>query len=82
MSTATRTDTDQWIGTALRKFPWAHLGLGILGNTAFFVGSIFFLYEDLKTAGVWLFIVGSLGMLVGSLGQLLVSVERKRRGDD
>lgn len=82
MSTATRTDPDRWIGTVLHKFPWVHLGLGILGNTAFFVGSIFFLYESLKTEGIWLFVIGSFGMLVGSLGQLLVSVERKRRGDD
>ncbi len=72
----------EWLGATLRSFPWVHLALGLLGNTAFFVGSIFFFYEHLKTAGIWLFVVGSLGMLVGSIGQLLVSVERKRCGDD
>lgn len=71
----------RWIGATLRNFPWVHLGLGLLGNGAFVVGSVFFLFESLKTAGVWLFVVGSLGMLVGSVGQLLVSIERKRCGD-
>lgn len=50
--------------------------LGLLGNLGFFVGSILFLpsLEQWKTIGVWLFIVGSFFMLVGALGQLLVSL--------
>jgi hypothetical protein len=61
--------------------PWAHLGIGLFGNTTFVVGSVLFLYERLQTAGVWLFIVGSSGMLLGSLGELLARVERHvRRG--
>lgn len=72
----------RWLGTALNEFPWLHMGLGILGNTAFLVGSVFFLYESLKTAGIWLFVVGSAGMLIGALGQLLVTIERKRLGEN
>ncbi|TDC68080.1 hypothetical protein E1200_12775 [Actinomadura sp. GC306] len=65
----------------LGEFPWIHLGIGIFGNLTFVVGSVLFLYADLERAGVWLFITGSSGMLVGSLGELLVRVERRVRGE-
>ncbi len=71
----------KWAGAVLRQFPWVHLGLGLLGNAMFFVGSIFFLYESLKTAGIWLFVFGSLGMLLGSIGEFLVRIEKKRSED-
>jgi len=58
-------------------FEWIHPGLGILGNVAFFVGSIFFLWESTKTAGVWLFIMGSLGMLIASVGSTIVKAEQE-----
>lgn len=58
----------------LKRFEWVHTGLGILGNTLFFIGSVFFLYEALKTAGIWLFIVGAGLMLVGSLGSGIVKI--------
>ena len=58
---------------------WLHTTLGLVGNVAFVVGSVFFLFESLKTAGVWLFVVGSLGMLLGSIGQKVVQWED--RGD-
>lgn len=44
------------------------------------MGSVFFLVTALKVAGIWLFIVGALAMSVGSVGQLLVTHERRRRG--
>jgi hypothetical protein len=59
--------------------PWAHLGIGLFGNTTFVVGSVMFLNERLQTAGIWLFIVGSSGMLLGSIGELLARVERHVR---
>lgn len=37
------------------------------------------LWESLKTAGVWLFIIGATGMLIGSIGSGIVKYER--RGD-
>lgn len=70
------------IGTALRDFPWVHLGLGLMGNTLFFVGSVMFFWEGVKTLAISLFVLGSLGMLLGSVGELLVRVEKRRRGDD
>ena len=66
----------------LAEFPWIHLGIGIFGNLSFVVGSVLFLYADLERAGVWLFIVGSSGMLVGSFGELLIRIERRIRAGD
>lgn len=58
-------------------FQWVHQGIGLLGGLTFFVGSIFFLWKDpLQLVGVWLFIIGSAGMLVGNLGSFVVKYER------
>lgn len=62
----------------VEEFHWLHLTLGLIGNVSFFVGSVLFLFEPLKTAGIWLFIVGSFGMLLGTIGDAVVS----HRGDD
>lgn len=56
------------------NYEWLHTSLGLAGNLAFLVGSVFFLDEDLKTAGVWLFIVGAAGMLLGSIGRAIADV--------
>lgn len=60
----------------LHKYGWVHLSLGLFGNAAFFVGSLFFLpaFHSLKTLGVWLFVIGAGFMLIGALGRLLVDV--------
>ncbi len=58
-----------------KDYPWIHTGLGLVGNTSFFVGSIFFLFAGLKLAGTWLFILGSLGMLIDTLGEALLRLE-------
>lgn len=70
------------LATLLRDYPWVHLGLGLIGNASFFVGSVFFLYESLKTAGIWLFIVGSAGMLIGSLGSATVKLAWERSPEE
>ncbi|MGE4304329.1 MAG: YrhK family protein [Novosphingobium sp.] len=61
------------IRTLVHDFRWIHLAVGLSGNTLFFVGSIMFLptFEPWKTLAVWMFIVGSALMLLGSLGELL-----------
>lgn len=79
-STDRPQNTDRRLGKLISDFPWVHLGLGLLGNTLFFTGSILFFWESTQTAGVWLFVLGSLGMLIGSLGQLFVQVEKRRQG--
>ena len=55
-----------------------HWILGIFGNFSFFVGSILFLSDEWATVGVWLFILGSGGMLVSSLGRFAAWRERQR----
>lgn len=65
----------------VQDFGWIHLSLGLAGNLAFFVGSIFFLpaLEAFKLAGIWLFIIGSFLMLIGALGELLVRLWREEK---
>lgn len=69
------------IRTLVKDYGWIHLGIGMLGNLCFFIGSVFFLWEGLKPAGVWLFIIGSGGMLIGSAGGWAVSVYKAREPD-
>jgi hypothetical protein len=60
----------------VKDYGWIHLGMGLMGNAKFFIGSILFLpvFEPYKTIGVWLFITGSFLMMIGSLGRLLVDI--------
>ncbi|MBZ6379344.1 hypothetical protein B5C34_08265 [Pacificimonas flava] len=69
--------------TVVEDYGWIHTGLGLLGNVMFFVGSILFLpqFEQWKTTGIWLFIVGSFLMLVGALGEFVVNLRRRGRND-
>ncbi|MDS0294369.1 YrhK family protein [Halogeometricum luteum] len=72
MTTTMLTDA---LKTLFHDYEWVHLGLGLIGNVLFFVGSVFFLYEPLKRLGIYAFIVGSFLMLVGSVGQAVVRYE-------
>jgi hypothetical protein len=65
--------------TIVKEYQWIHLVLGIMGNITFLIGSILFLSESLQHAGTWMFIVGSIGMLIGNLGSALVKYENKKR---
>lgn len=60
----------------VHEYKWIHIGLGLLGNLTFVVGSVMFLSESMKLTGTWLFIAGSTGMLIGSIGDALVEKER------
>ena len=75
------------IRTLVRDYKWIHLSLGLSGNVMFFVGSVLFLplfekvavpatwfFQKWQTFGVWLFVFGSFFMMVGALGNLLVSL--------
>ena len=69
----------------LHDFPWVHLGIGLLGNAAFVVGSAMFFFKSTETAAIWVFVLASAGMLIGSLGELFVRIESRRLaqpGDD
>lgn len=73
---AERVVVQDFLKTLIRDYSWIHLSLGFVGNVAFVIGSFTFLpwFAEYKTIGVWLFIAGSSLMLIGALGQLLVSV--------
>lgn len=75
-------DRRRWIGTALREFPWVHLGIGLVGNALFLVGSVLFFWDSVMTLAIWMFVAGSLGMFLGSVGEILVRVEKHRRSQD
>lgn len=66
--------------TLVRDFGWIHTGIGLIGNFTFLVGSVFFLpsFEAWQTFGVWLFIVGSGLMFVGSAGDLMLKIYEAR----
>lgn len=75
-----RKKTYEIFSTFVKRFQGIHISIGLLGNAAFFAGSIFFLYEqrELKLIGAWLFIIGSFGMLLGSLGRAVLKFEEIR----
>lgn len=79
MSNQTQNTSQKSKSKLLREFVrehrWIHLTLGLTGNATFFVGSIFFLEPPLQI-GTWLFIFGSLGMLLGSIGSAFVKYEK------
>ena len=64
----------------VQDYGWIHTAIGAIGNLTFFVGSIFFLpsFKHEETIGVWLFILGSLLMLVGALGDFFVKYYEAR----
>lgn len=64
----------------INDFRWVHSILGLIGNLTFFIGSIFFFWEITKAAGIWLFVIGAFGMLIGSAGEIVVKYERRELG--
>lgn len=54
----------------VNKYRWIHSSIGVLGGLLFVIGSLLFMVDDNQTAGV-LFILGSTGMLIGNVGQLI-----------
>lgn len=68
------------VRTFVKENEWFHTIVGIFGNVSFVLGSIFFLFPELERAGVWLFIAGSSGMLLGSVGRAIERLNRKLEG--
>lgn len=62
----------------VREFQTLHLVIGVAGNLVFFVGSVLFVWHSTEMLAIWLFIVGSLGMLLGAVGQAFYIHERHR----
>jgi hypothetical protein len=57
-------------------YGWIHICLGLVGNCAFVVGSFLFFSASTKQVALWLFVIGSSGMLLGSIGNALVKYEK------
>jgi YrhK-like protein len=64
------------IRTLVQDYGWIHTSIGAVGNFVFFIGSIFFLpsFHGWLTMGVWLFVLGSLLMMFGAVGDIFVKV--------
>lgn len=62
-------------------YEWVHICLGLIGNCAFGVGSFLFFSKSTKDLALWLFVAGSTGMLIGSIGSAAVKYDRKQRTD-
>lgn len=62
----------------IREFPAVHLAIGVVGNVIFFVGSVLFIWDATEIAAIWLFIIGSFGMMLGAIGQAVYIHERHR----
>lgn len=59
----------------VKDYEWLHTIIGIFGGVSFFVGSIMFLSPAWITLGTWLFILGSLGMLIDSACKAFIKME-------
>ena len=70
----------------VRDFPYIHQGIALFGNACFVVGSVLFFkaFEAWYTFAVWLFVLGSSGMLIGALGDIIRTAyeARERRADE
>jgi YrhK-like protein len=58
------------LGVFVRRFPEIHLGIGLVGNAVFLVGTVLFMAGP-EAVGIWFFLVGSSGMFLGALGEVL-----------
>jgi hypothetical protein len=57
------------LGLFVRRYPQLHLGIGLLGNGVFIIGTLLFM-SGREGVGVWFFLVGSCGMFLGTLGEV------------
>lgn len=79
MSNASTQRLPRMLHVLVCDFSWIHIGLGLIGNFAFVVGSCLFFSAATKNLALWLFVIGSSGMLLGSIGSALVKYERTQR---
>jgi len=61
----------------VKRYRWVHTLIGMVGSGIFLVGSILFMLDVEKVPGV-LFVIGSSGMLLGNIGQLITDRKREQ----
>lgn len=66
------------IRTFVHDYPWFHRWMGLVGNTLFVVGSVFFLFERLVIPGTWIFVGASFGLMADSVGEKVSRYEDDR----
>lgn len=81
MSNASTRSLPNALHVLVCDYEWVHICLGLIGNFAFVVGSCLFFSEATKQMALWLFVIGSSGMLIGNIGSAFVRYERKHRED-
>lgn len=61
------------IRTLVQDYEYVHTVMGIVGNLLFVVGSVLFFktFEQYYALAVWMFVVGSAFMFIGSVGDAL-----------
>lgn len=66
--------------TIARDYPHIHLGLGLIGNSLFVIGSVLFFkpFSAWYSFAVWCFVIGSTLMLVGAIGSAATDIEQAR----
>ena len=81
-----RSEPDLMLRTLVHDYPYIHLGLGLIGNVCFLIGSVLFFqqFSAWYDTAVWLFVIGSAGMLIGAVGKaakfMYEWAERRPRG--
>lgn len=65
------------IGAFVRRFEQLYLAIRLAGNAGFVTGSVLFM-SGRQDVGLWFFLAGSVGMLLGTLGELLHKGGRHR----
>lgn len=61
----------------MHRFPQIHLGVGLLGNALFITGTVLFMMK-MSDVGLYFFLAGSSGMFLGTFGELLRSLGRRK----
>lgn len=55
----------------VREYRWIHLSTGLIGNSAFVVGSVLYLVEESQDVATVFWLIGSIGMLLGRVGEAI-----------
>jgi len=66
--------------TLVKEYEHIHTTIGIVGNLLFVVGSVLFFktFDQYYTLAVWMFVLGSVCMLIGAMGSGLRRLYKRR----
>lgn len=61
----------------VKRYRWVHTLISLIGSAVFVLGSVLFMLEVETLPGI-LFVIGSSGMLLGNIGQLIADRKREQ----